>query len=245
MVQLPKFDNKYYVRFSPELQKKYIRAIASFDEPIYKDMFLYLLHGRRLGEVLELKWEYLDLSQGMVYYPADAVKPRTNLQFQLTEKMTNIFKEYMAKEIELQGTVFVTGYVFKNPKTNKPFTTLAKPWNRLLRRAGLDRYRLHNVRHLLGSYLVNELGIRYEEVSYMLGHTDLRTASRYLNMKPSIAKNATEILFESLKTKGEIAVDQVNAILNMGESIEKVLFSAQELKKVNVKLDSMDGVSNE
>jgi len=225
MVELPKFDNKYYITIPVDLQKKYLLAVKNFGEPIYKDIFLFLLHGRRMGEVLKLKWEYVDLNHGMVYFPASRNKSRKNLSYELTDLMVDRLKSLQLEAIDRQKTAFITGYVFINPNTGDRFTDLRKPWARLLDRAGLEYISPHKLRHLVGSYLVNELQLPLLEVSYMLGHSDTKITQRYVNVKPRIAKNCTQALFDSLKTKEEKYVEQINQSLVIGDAIQAVLFS--------------------
>jgi len=232
MVELPNFDNKYYINIPLELQKKYLMAIKNFDEPIYKDIFLFLLHGRRLGEVLNLKWEFIDLPNRLVYFPAQQNKSRKNLAFELTDLMVERLKEYQLRAVDEQGTIFLTGYVFKNPNTGKPFSDLRKPWKRLLDRAGLDYIKLHAVRHLVGSYAVNELQLPLIEVSYMLGHSDTKITQRYVTVKPRVAKNVTQQIFDSLKTKEDKYVEKLNEAIALGEAVQSVLFSDTEHKQV-------------
>ena len=43
------------------------RTIINFKEPLYKDIFTFLLHGRRKDEVLSLTWDMIDLEK-RVYY---------------------------------------------------------------------------------------------------------------------------------------------------------------------------------
>ncbi len=232
MVDLPKFDNKFYMPFSSDLQKKYLLAIKNCQMPIYKDIFLFLLHGRRIGEVLNLKWEYLDLNSGIVYFPASRNKSRKNLSFQLTDLLVQQLRTYQLDEFDKQGTVFITGYVFKNPNTGTKFTDLRRPWKKLLSDAGLEYIKLHAVRHLVGSYLVNVLRLPLIEVSYMLGHSDTKITQKYVNVKPQVAKNATQALFDSLKTKGEKYVEVLNQSISIGECIQAALFPDEELNEV-------------
>jgi len=232
MVELPKFDNKYYINIPLQLQKKYLMAIKNFDEPIYRDIFLFLLHGRRLGEVLNLKWEFIDLPNRLVYFPAQQNKSRKNLAFELTDLMVERLKECQLQAIDEQGTIFLTGYVFKNPNTGKPFSDLRKPWKRLLDRAGLDYIKLHSIRHLVGSYAVNELQLPLIEVSYMLGHSDTKITQRYVTVKPRVAKNVTQQIFDSLKTKEDKYVEKLNEAIALGEAVQSVLFTDTEYKQV-------------
>ena len=120
------------LRSPPKIQKQYLQALKNAREPIFKDIFLFLLHGRRLGEVLNLKWEYLDLNQGIVYYPATHNKSRKHLSYELTNEMIDVLKQYQLLAIDSQNTIFLTGYVFINPKTNKKYTDIRGAWKRLL-----------------------------------------------------------------------------------------------------------------
>ena len=233
MVDLPNYDNKFYVPFSADLQKQYLMAIYNFEELIYRDMFLMLLHGRRLGEVRLLQWEYIDLQQSIVYYPPELNKSRKHRTYRLTDYMTNILKEYHARECDLQSTVFPTGFVFKNPKTGKPFADLKKPWQRLLQSANLPHTKLHSIRHILGTYLINTLGVNILDVSYMLGHSDVSITMKYYTPSPDIARDCTQAVIDSFKSSREVSAEKLSSLVGMGKHIEAVLFSDQELKAVN------------
>jgi len=222
-VELPEFDNKQYFSTSKELQVKYIRALMSFNEPIYKDIFFFLLHGRRLGEVLGLEWEYIDLEQRIMYLPSAKNKSRKNLQFELTNQQVVILREYEREARQTQKTAMLKGYVFFNPKTLTRYTDIRRAWDRLLYINDLPKIRIHDIRHLVGTYLINELDISIEHVSHLLGHSSIQVTQRYINPKPSNSKNAMDKLFKSVRTKGELAVDEVNRVFSMGEHLQEIL----------------------
>lgn len=232
MIELPKYDNKYYVTIDSSLQKKYLKAIMSFHEPVFKDIFVFLLHGRRVGEVLDLKWEYLDMTQKIMYLPSSHNKSRKNQSFMLTDKLIECLKFHQKQAIELQGTPFITGHVFLNPQTLKRYANLTKAWKRLLKRSDLPYMKLHAIRHLVGTYLINELQLPIQEVSVMLGHSDIKITQRYYNPKPSIAKDCTDSLFNDLKSKGENYVEELNETLELGELTKKILLHDKKSLKV-------------
>ncbi len=235
MVDLPQFDNKYYVTISPAMQKKYLMALKNAKEPIFKDIFLFLLHGRRLGEVLNLQWEYLDLNQGIVYYPATHNKSKKHLSYELTHDLINVLKQYQLKAINTQNTPFITGHVFINPNTGNKFTDIRNAWERMLKDANLAYTTRHHIRHILGTYLINELGLSLEHVSYVLGHSDTKITQRYVNVKPQVAKNAIDALFEDFKTKEELYIEKLNQSIGLGECVQSVLFPPKKSFKVGVK----------
>lgn len=234
LVELPQYDNKYYVNFSAAIQKQYLLALKNADEPIYKDMFLFLLHGRRLSEVLDLEWEYLDLHQGIVYYPASKNKAKKHLSYELTTELIEVLKTYQAEAIDRQKTIFIKGHVFLNPNTLKRFNNLRKPWKRLLEKNNLQYTKLHNIRHILTTYLLNELKMPLDTVSFVLGHSSTDITKRYVTFKPKIAKEAIDTLFSDFKTKGDKYIENLNDVLIMGECVQKILFSDKKRNEVNI-----------
>ena len=236
LVELPKYDNKFYVTISPKLQKKYLLALKNATEPIFKDIFLFLLHGRRLGEVLNLEWEYLDLNQGIVYYPATHNKSKKFLSYELTNDLVKVLKYHHGLAIERQKTIFPTGYVFINPNNDlKPYQDIRGAWLRLLKQNNLSYTKVHNIRHILGTYLVNELQLPLETVSFVLGHQDTAITKRYVHIKPQIAKNAIDVLFEDFKSKADKYVENLNKTIILGECVQTLLFSDKKFDEVGGK----------
>jgi site-specific recombinase XerD len=68
-------------------------------------------------------------------------------------------------------------------------------FNQAVRRAGLDnlpgigKFRIHDLRHLCGTFLVMN-GADLDTVREILGHRDLSTTQRYLHMANEHKKNA-------------------------------------------------------
>lgn len=222
LVELPKFDNKQYFTINRELQVRYIKAILDFDEPVYRDIFIFLLHGRRLSEVLNLKWEFVDMSEKIIYLPATHNKSKKNLAFEMTYIQQKILRRYLKSAVIDQDTVFPTGHIFYNPFTKKRYADVRKPFARLLKRAGLPKIRIHDIRHLVATYLINELELPVEQVSHLLGHSDITITQRYINPKPASAKKAMDVLFDSIGVNNEQDIQDHNDT----QSTQKILFSS-------------------
>ena len=230
-VEFPKFDNRRYFTINVELQKKYIRAILDFDEPIYRDIFLFLLHGRRLREVLDLKWQYIDLNDGILYLPAKRNKSRKNLSFQLTDRLIDALRKYQADAIDREGTPFISGYVFVNPDTGTHFNDLRRPWKRLLDKAGLPKIRIHDIRHLVATYAINELELPIEKVSHALGHSDIKVTQGYINPNPENSKFVIDSIFDSVKTPSERYVEDLDRTIKIGEVVQDAVGSFMAVHK--------------
>jgi len=197
-VELPKFDNKRHFNYSLEFQQTLIRAIKEFNEPIYKDIFLFLLHGRRLNEVLSLDWEMIDLNNMIYYIPAKINKAKQNMAYKMSSELYDRLSIHYQKACVSQKTVVPKGKVFFNPKTGKKFVDLRKPWKRLLDSKNLPHTRIHDIRHLIGTYSINHLEIPIEKVSHTLGHTSIEVTQKYITANPETAKEVFENLFNSV-----------------------------------------------
>ncbi len=237
-VELPKFDNKQYFTLSPELQKKYIKAILGFPEPIYKDIFLFLLHGRRLNEVLDLKWEQISLNDAMMYLPATHNKSKKNLSFRMTSRQINVLTTYHDIAVAVQATAFPTGHIFLNPNTQKRYSNVTKPFKRLLKRVNLPKIRIHDIRHLVATYCINELDLSIEQVSHTLGHTNITTTQRYINPKPDNAKIVIDTMFDSLNEKDPY-VQSLDNDFKIAESAKAIILAVQDSVKIDKRVEYM------
>ena len=66
-------------------------------------------------------------------------------------------------------------YVFPNPETDLPYTTIIRVWYRLRTKAGLSsKMRIHDMRACLAERLLSAGGSIFT-LSRLLGHQDVRT----------------------------------------------------------------------
>lgn len=197
-VEIPKFDNKRYFNYGVEIQKDFLKSILIHDEPIYKDLLLFLFHGRRLNEVLSIKFEMIDFSQRQYQIPAQINKAKKNDTHKMTDILFDrLFKYYLHACID-QNTKYPQGFVFQNPYTHKKYADLKKPWKRFIDKFDLPYIRLHDIRHLIGTYTINTLNQPIEKVSHVLGHSDIKITQIYVTKKSSTSKEVIDTIFESL-----------------------------------------------
>ena len=197
-IELPKFDNTRYFNFPLEVQKDFIRSLINYNVPIYSDIFFFLLHGRRRNEVLSLTWDMVDLEQKLYYIPAKINKAKRNMSYMMTDELyIRLYKYYLKACVE-QNIKYPKGYVFLNPYTQDRFKDLRKAWKRFLTLHNLPYIRLHDIRHLLGTYSINFLNLPIEHISYALGHTSIEITQKYVTVKPQISKEVVNKIFDSI-----------------------------------------------
>ena len=193
-IELPKFDNKRYFDYSVAIQKRFIKAISENKEPS-ADIFFFLLHGRRKNEVLSLKFSDINFKTRTYTIPFKINKAKRDMVYKMSDELYDrLYKRY----INFKRCGLVDDFVFKNPMTNSKYQDLRKSWRSLLRRNSLPLIRLHDIRHLIGTYSINYLKIPVEQVSFTLGHTNIITTQKYIPANVKKSKETIEILLSSV-----------------------------------------------
>lgn len=132
---------------------------------------LALSTGARLGELMALDWERIDI-KGKVARLATSKndQPRTlPLVAAVIERL-----ETMARPIR-------GGLLFASPREDsKPFE-MRKHWDAAVKAAGLEDFRFHDLRHSCASFLAAS-GASVIEIADLLGHRQLAMAYRYSHL---------------------------------------------------------------
>ena len=189
-VKIPKFDNKVEFTLSTEESKKLFDTILHFEEPMYRDIFIFLIHGRRKNEVLQMKWEYINLENRTYDVRASINKTRRNLRYPITDLLYDILYEREEK----------SGFVFVNPETKKPFRDIRKAWDRIKAKAKISKpMRLHDLRHLIGNIIINDLAGSNSVAAAILGHSSTQMVDkRYSSVRVDTISKGINSVFEYL-----------------------------------------------
>lgn len=190
-LKFPDYDPNKYFNLSDDKVKALFEQIANIANNEYRIMFMFLLRGRRAGEVLSLRWTDINFENKTYTIRDSQSKVRKNLMFSLDDKLLAHF-EYLDKKED--------GFIFINPKTDKPYFTFPiRVWNRIRKDVGIEEMTIHDFRHLLGFTLVNN-NVPLEHISKALGHSKITTTQRYSNQKELMAKQAVDVFLGIGKT---------------------------------------------
>lgn len=147
--------------------------------PIAAGAFKVLLFtGARCGEVITLKWSYLDLEHGLAHLPDSKTGAKT------------IHLPAAARAV-LLSLPRVNEYCFPGRHDRGHIVNLKDPWQRILAVAGLSGWRIHDLRHAFASYAVNS-GQTLPVIGKMLGHTQAATTARYAHLAENPVAAAAE-----------------------------------------------------
>lgn len=149
---------------------------------------LLLLTGTRREEALDAKWEDIDLNQKRWFLPHTK-----------SGKSRYVHLNQSACEL-LGGIAPVEGcpYVFVNPKTKTRISTPVKTFKRLLEKAQISNFRIHDLRHHFASVAVNS-GASLYVVQNLLGHASSQTTQRYAHLQNETLLAASEKVAQAMR----------------------------------------------
>ena len=169
-LNIPSFDNTVDFKLTDEKRIKLYEEIQKYEIPKYKGIMLFLYFGRRLNEVLTLQWQNIDFDHKTYIIEDKYSKIRRRQEYPLLKPLEEFLNEY---------GIHNAGYVFAGETTlHVTDNTFRKHWKTVTKKAGIEKMRIHDTRHLLGNTLVNR-GESLENIGKVLGHSSVAITKRY------------------------------------------------------------------
>jgi integrase len=162
----------------------------SESQDLYLAVLLSLTTGARQGEILSLRWQDLDLSAGTMVVRAEAettTKGGARALPIVPEALTLLQARDKARRAAQQSGKVASlrpsdaAFVFPSRVTKSKPVSLRTPWETALRRAGIDGFRWHDLRHSAASFLAKG-GASLLEIGAVLGHKSANTTKRYSHL---------------------------------------------------------------
>ena len=133
----------------------------------------------RVGEILSTQWRDVNLERRELTIQAAKAKTRTGRIVPISFRLLAVLE---MRRTDPAGQPFPPeAYVFGNAVGGR-VKSVQDAWRRARAKAGLGNLQLRDLRHEAGSRF-DEAGMPTNYVSKILGHTNLTTTSRYLNIQ--------------------------------------------------------------
>lgn len=147
------------------------RLLAAADQgrnPFMKPLIILALEtGMRRGELIDLRWEHIDLNRRVAHLPL--TKNGSSRDVPLSNRATETLLSL--RDIAVDDRVFaISG------------NAVRLAWEHLVERAGIKELHFHDLRHEAVSRLF-EKGLGITEVSTISGHKELRMLQRYTHLR--------------------------------------------------------------
>jgi integrase len=162
--------------------KKHVKQMTRKDPDYLLDIVECAIHtGMRKGEILSLKWE--QIRDGFIYLRE--TKTNEPRQIPINETLDEVFKRIRRKQHLTSDYVFT--YLGKSIKDVKT------AFNAAVKRAGIEDFRFHDLRHTFASQLLLHGG-SLKDVQELLGHKTMTMTLRYAHLTQEHKRKAVNLL---------------------------------------------------
>lgn len=170
-ISRPPIDNARSRYLSVDEAKRLRQAVElSRNTQLKHIVGLLLLTGARVSELLNARWEHVDLERKLWLIPKAKTKAR---HVPLSQAAIDILEQVP----RFDGCP----YVLPNPVTREPFTEIKHAWQHARDKAKLPGLRIHDLRHSAASFMINA-GVDLFAVGRVLGHADHKSTMRYSHL---------------------------------------------------------------
>lgn len=138
--------------------------------------------GMRRGEILSLKWS--QIKDDFIYLKK--TKTNESRQVPINDDLAQLFKR-IRKDKQLRSE-----YVFSN-NGGKPLNSVKKGFKATCRRAGIEDFKFHDLRHTFASQMIMR-GANLKDVQEILGHKTMAMTLRYAHLSQEHKKKAVNLL---------------------------------------------------
>lgn len=151
------------------------------DKHLYPIVLTALHTGMRKTEILQLKWDQVDLAHNVILLKWDETK---------TDEARQVPINSAVREMLMKQPRFIdSGYVFAHPESHKPYGDIKHSFKAALKRAGIRNFHFHDLRHTFASHLIMA-GRSLREVADLLGHKDIKMTMKYAHLAPAHLQGA-------------------------------------------------------
>ena len=156
---------------------------------------LLLLTGARKSELRLAKWTSIDEQKGELFVAVS--KSGRSRTIVLSKKAIAVLQQIRLRSDALGMPITRDSWVFANPRTHLPYTSLHIAFFKARESAGLNSVRMHDLRHTYASLLINN-GASIYEVQQLLGHYNISMTERYARLFPNTLQERVDIIADTL-----------------------------------------------
>ncbi len=169
------------IRFlSPDELKRLLKCCQDYPEKhIYVIVVLALATGMRQGEILNIRWQDIDLQREQI------VLLKTKNKERRTVPLTGLALDLIYKRHN--GNILSEDQlIFGRTDSDQPMN-IRMSWDKVVKLAALDNFHFHDLRHTAASYLAMD-NASLVELADILGHKTLQMVKRYAHLSDAHTK---------------------------------------------------------
>ena len=165
---IPRYLNEYEC-------KALLKATLQFDNQRLHDFIILALNtGCRSGELTKMKWDCVNIDKKYLIIPNNLSKNKKTVYKPLNTDSINALNRLKNN----------SEWVFYNENTDKNIRSFRRGFELAVKRSGIGKVRIHDLRHTFASFLVSK-GVPLYHVMQLLGHSDIRITQKYAHLSPN------------------------------------------------------------
>jgi integrase len=184
-----------------ELQAFFKSVSEEENETIRDYVLISLLTGARRANVLSMEWKELNLDRAEWLIPSDKTKNGEEHTLPITNEALQILLERKKTATEK--------YVFPGSGVKGHLVEPKKGWARILKRAGIENLRLHDLRRSLGSWQA-KTGASLAIIGKTLAHKDQKTTAIYARLDNDPVRESMEKATNAMFNAGSNDLENIS-----------------------------------
>jgi integrase len=181
---------------------RFFKALGEEPNTSIRDfVLLSLLTGARRGNILSMRWKDLRLNVDDPTWiiPATEAKSGEPIVLPLVSEAHDILSNRL-------GTATESLFVFPGPGRKGHLVEVKAGWARILKRAGIENLRLHDLRRSLGSWQA-KTGASLAIIGKSLGHKNVSTTLVYARLNIDPVREAMTKASKAMLSAGGVSAD--------------------------------------
>lgn len=170
---------------------RFLQTLQSYRNPNVRDFFMIALYtGARKSNVCQMRWQDIDFHLKEWRIPDS--KNGEPIRVPLIEQAVEILER--RKDDVNRSQI----YVFPSPRSNsKPIQNYNEAWREIVTKAGLENFRIHDLRRTNGSYQAIA-GVSLPIIGKVLGHKSLKSTEIYARLSMNPLHDAVQKAFQNI-----------------------------------------------
>jgi integrase len=157
--------------------------LQELPEHQYETVTSALATGLRQANVVKLEWAQVDLERCTAWIPGDQAKGGRDIHVSLNDTAIAVLRRQVGKHP-------VRVFTYEGKPFNRAYTVA---WQKALKRAGIENFRWHDLRHTWASWLAQK-GVPLSDIQEMGGWETYAMVKRYAHLLPAHLAHRAELL---------------------------------------------------
>lgn len=193
VIKVPTVRNKRVRWLEPDEAK---RLVDECPEPLKSVVKFALSTGLRRSNIINMEWQQIDMQRRVAWVNPEDSKSNRAIGVALNDTACKVLRDQIGNHHKWVFVHLKSGYRpdgTATPSVRKMRVDDQRAWNAACRRAGIEDFRFHDLRHTWASWLIQS-GVPLSVLQEMGGWESIEMVRRYAHLAPNhLTEHAKQI----------------------------------------------------